>query len=287
MEFDNSWRALVNPGAAAAYFDPPPSSPLAAGTAYSETGAWWLAELSRLVYRDGRADGAAGLERFLAPVGLRQRRFFRRRSTQCALIEPRIEAAAGPAVLSFRGTDGLHDWLTNLRTALQEWPAGGSVHAGFQRALDDVWPQLEPELEELGDRPVLYTGHSLGGALATLAASRRAARTGGAGGPLAVYTFGGPRVGDEGFGETLAGVRLYRVVNRGDWFAGLPPESRWLRFCHVGEPRPISLPPRGERPPGSKRPPLPGRRRWFDPPPRLCDHSPVNYVACLERLARG
>ena len=271
MEFDNSWRAVSDPGHATDYFKPAPSEPLAAVSDYRAVNAWWLAELCRLVYR-----GAAAVRRrALAGVGLEERRFFDRKGTQCALV------AAGDrlAALVFRGTDGPLDWRTNAKTVLAPWPPGGRVHAGFRAALDDVWDELDAALDELAS-PVLYAGHSLGGALATLAAGRRP--------PLAAYTFGGPRVGDEAFAATLEGIPVYRVVNRKDAVTRSPPAAVGpLRFRHAGEPRPIAL---GAGAPGARRqgrPPLPGRRRWYDPPARLCDHAPVNYVACLERLARA
>ena len=284
MEFDNSWQAVFDPAVASEYFSPPPPSPLKPVSRFDVVNAWWLAELSRLVYRDDPPDGERTREGFLAPVGLTESRFFSRKSTECALVVPRHEAEAPAAALVFRGTDGPVDWNTNVRVALTEWPKGGTVHAGFQRALDGVWPDVEKALEEL-EMPVFYAGHSLGGALATLAASLRP--------PLAVYTFGGPRVGDAEFAEALADVAVYRVVNRRDTVPDTPPNVPGMRYRHAGELRGITA---GEpRKPVRKKsgavrarfPKQPGKRRWHDPPPNLSDHAPVNYVACLERIASG
>ncbi len=278
MEFDNSWRAVFNPGLAAEFFSPPPDGAPEAVREFRATNAWWLAELSRLIYRDSAAAGAQSRDRILAGVGLRESRFLHRRSTHCAIVEPRGEAASPIAALVFRGTDGPVDWRTNLKTALADWSPGGVVHTGFRTALEDVWPELETALDRL-TKPIFYTGHSLGGALAMLAASRRP--------PLAVYTFGAPRVGDAKFGETLADVAAYRVVNRRDTVPKSPPNLGRPRYRHAGELRAISI---GESAGPSRRnrvPPLPGDRRWFYPPGILCDHAPVNYVACLERIVRG
>lgn len=265
MEFDNSWRAVLNPGVANEYFHPPPAG-AAAVPEFTAANAWLLAELSRLVYRNDGPDGAASRDRILAGVGLRERCFFDRRATQAALVEPRGEATPRVAALVFRGTDGLEDWRANLTLLPAKGPNGGAVHGGFKSALDDVWDDVDEALDGL-EGPVFYTGHSLGGALAMLAAARRP--------PLAVYTFGAPRVGNARFSETLAGVPCYRVVNRRDRTPTQPPDVG-LRYRHAGELRALSV--------GA---PLPGRRRWFDPPGFLCDHAPVNYVARLERLARG
>lgn len=59
------------------------------------------------------------------------------------------------------------------------------------------------ELAKLGC-PVFYTEHSLGAALATLAAARRA--------PKAGYAFGSPRVGNQAFTSTLASVPIRRQL---------------------------------------------------------------------------
>ncbi len=284
MEFDNSWRAVRNPGSARDFFAPPPPVPLRAEAAFSLPNAWWLAEISRLVYV-AEAPGAGTRDRILARVGLRESLFLSRLGTQCAFVEPRLEGEGSPAVLVFRGTEGPMDWRRNSSFLLTDWPCGGRVHGGFVDALDVVWDELGSALEAV-TAPLLYTGHSLGGALAVLAAGRWP--------PLAVYTFGAPRVGDAGFAESLAGLAVYRVVNRRDVVARTPPGLPGLRFRQAGELRAIST--RGlaaaegagsDSTAGSgSRPPLPGRRRWFDPPPDFCDHAPVNYVACLQKLAQ-
>ncbi len=283
MEFDNSWRAVFNPAVADEYFGPPPPSPLAPVSRFDVVNAWWLAELSRLVYRDESPGGERTRDRTLAAVGLTESHFFSRRSTEAAIVEPRGEMEAPVAALVFRGTDGPVDWNTNAWLALTTWPQGGTVHAGFQRALDGIWPGVEAALDKLA-MPVFYSGHSLGGALATLAASRRP--------PLAAYTFGGPRVGNAAFVETLAEVAVYRVVNRRDTVPSTIPRVPGMRYRHAGELRGISIGEPRKRRLGKKGgggrahfPPLPGTRRWHDPPGNLCDHAPVNYVACLERLA--
>lgn len=279
MDFDNSWAAVFEPGAATEFFSPPPPRPLTPARQYGVANAWWLAELSRLVYRGAAARGERTRDEHLAAVGLAERRFFDRRGTQCALVEPRGERPPSIALLVFRGTDGPLDWRTNLTLWPTGWEGGGRVHAGFKSALDDVWPELEEALDRLA-APLFYAGHSLGGALAVLAAARRP--------PLAVYTFGAPRIGDEAFVESLAGEPIYRLVNRRDVVPRSPPRLGSLRYRHAGETRSISwtVPALGGHGADPPLPRLPGHRRWYGPPPSFCDHAPVNYVACLERLAR-
>src|SRR5262249_28042845 len=96
----------------------------------------------------------------------------------------------------------------------------GKVHEGFRDALDVVWPDLEARLAKISPgRQVWFSGHSLGAALATLAADRYVNTRG-------VCTFGSPRVGDPAFAKAfdtrLAG-RSLRFVNDNDVVPHVPP----------------------------------------------------------------
>ncbi len=280
MPFDNSWNALLKPGDATAFFTPPQIPAFEPQrTDYSPSNAWWLAELSRLVYsRSSNLRRAA-----LAKVGLRKRRFFDVDQTEGTVIEARDGSFA---VLVFRGTDALEDWLVNLEITAEEWPQGGCVHEGFQEALDDVWTEIESVLD--GDQPVFYTGHSLGGALAQLAASRRP--------PRALYIYGSPRVGDRDFVATLKDVPVFRVVNNRDVVTALPPSLPHLKLVDAGELHYITHDNKMLVDPSKKvvrkdrkkaaeaLEDTVDRRRWFDPPQKLGDHSPINYVTHLERF---
>ena len=110
--------------------------------------------------------------------------------------------------------------------------------------------------------PLFYTGHSLGGALATLAASLRP--------PCAVYTFDAPRMGDAAFPRTLANVQVFNVFNPRDIVTALPPAGRWARFTHAGtdiKNNEIDLPHR--------------HRPFTQAPSFLAGHAPLNYTAQL------
>lgn len=266
--FDNSWQALLRPGDATDSFPfaPPPFRPDLA--AFDRGNALWLAELSRWIYRDqGRAAA-------LQPVALREVWFLDRRGTQCGLVTP--VTGAPFTVLAFRGTNELRDWLVNLRALPRRWPRGGLVHRGFLQALLQVWRPLRQQLRQCTG-PLFVTGHSLGGALATLAGAVL--------GPRAIYTFGAPRVGDAAFGATVQ-APLYRVVNRRDVVPRLPTQGPLLRFvhagteCRIGDDGRLTL---GGCDDGKGEELPTGDRRWFDPAPFLCDHAPVNYTAALRR----
>jgi pimeloyl-ACP methyl ester carboxylesterase len=117
------------------------------------------------------------------------------------------------------------DVASDLETLPAPWTAGGRVHAGFARALSHVLQQIEAWLQGHPGR-WLYTGHSLGAALATLAASLRK--------PAKLIVFGSPLVGDRDFSETLAGVAIDRYVDCCDLVCRIPPEE--LGFRHVAFP---------------------------------------------------
>ncbi len=136
---------------------------------------------------------------------------------------------AGEIVIAIRGTAGLADALTDLHCGVTVGPNWTPVHSGFNRTFETIKPQLAAILSKAGGRPVHCVGHSLGGALATLAANWIKAQYKV---PVKLYTFGSPRVGLNPFAiktETrLDGI--YRAVHRSD---PVPMVPVWP-FVHAG-----------------------------------------------------
>lgn len=152
-------------------------------------------------------------------------------------------------IVACRGTEPkvLHDIATDVRCkpVKLDWAPASSnvrVHRGFSAALDIVWEEMEKAIVTGGDdikTPVYFTGHSLGGALAVLAAARFIAvdannynRFGG------LHTFGQPRVGNAAFADwatLLFRGRYTRAVNHRDIVPQLPPPKvgEW-EFKHFG-----------------------------------------------------
>jgi hypothetical protein len=267
--FDNTWQALLRPGDDNGLFAPPLPAFAADRADFHRGNALWLAELSRWVYRDVDRAGP------LVPTRLREVAFVDRGGTQVAIVEP-VDGSPFTALV-FRGTDQLRDWLANVQALPRRWPRGGHVHRGFLRSLLRVWRPLRMHLAGRA-APLFVTGHSLGGALATLAGSALRAR--------AVYTFGSPRVGDAAFAATLQ-APLFRVENRRDVVTRVPPAGPPWHFVHagttcwIGDDGQLQL--GGEASVDGADVPA-GDRRWFDPAPFLSDHAPANYVAALRRL---
>jgi triacylglycerol lipase len=134
-------------------------------------------------------------------------------------------------VLAFRGTepDRWTDWCTDLSSTHKLW-LGCNVHTGFCTAHDGVARQYLSLIKKMrsNQQAIYVTGHSLGGALATLAGKVLA--TGGEEGdnfkPEIIITFGAPRVGDQRFTSTY-GLKLLRFVHNEDIIPHVPPLANY------------------------------------------------------------
>ena len=138
------------------------------------------------------------------------------------------ETGERTAIVAFRGTDvkDLHDLWYDIDCEQILWSKGGRVHKGFSDALAQVQQRVLEALQSIGNSRLVYTGHSLGAAMATLLASLLP--------PYALYTFGSPRVGDAAFAATVANLKSYRYVDCCDRVAQVPPE--FMGYKHVGDP---------------------------------------------------
>jgi triacylglycerol lipase len=171
--------------------------------------AWWLAEAALTCY-GAQADALP----IYASAGL-ESRFVSKNAT-----DGYVAWNDTAVIVAFRGTepDQLEDSFTDANIVLAPWRAG-HVHCGFKLALEQVWPQLSSLLDTLQPgRQVWFCGHSLGAALATLAADLYPHTRG-------VCTFGCPRVGDRTFTAAFArtfGDRSLRYVNNHDLVTHVP-----------------------------------------------------------------
>lgn len=134
-------------------------------------------------------------------------------------------------VVAFRGTEAT-DW-NDIRADLKVWKVVaetvGKVHGGFKDEVDHLWPALEDALQA-NDKPLHFTGHSLGGAMAQICAARCKLSEIDSD-PLEVQTFGSPRVGNKRY-ITHCNIKKIRWVNNNDFVTRFPPA--FFGYRHTG-----------------------------------------------------
>ncbi|MGD1905161.1 MAG: hypothetical protein ACFB0C_04110, partial [Leptolyngbyaceae cyanobacterium] len=153
-------------------------------------------------------------------------------------------------MLIFRGSQEMADWKTNFSFKLRPFRCQikpdvalpkGEVHRGFQGAWESVEQAVGYYLRHWWgkDSQLWVAGHSLGGALASLAATSldyQGFKVSG------LYTFGQPRVGDWQFVREVnqrMGDRMGRYVNNNDVVPLIPPQFNILKptrfYGHMGQ----------------------------------------------------
>jgi hypothetical protein len=205
------------------------------------------------------------------------------------------DESSGLTIVAFRGSANPGDALQDAKAVLVD--AGpkygaGKVHQGFDEQLETIWPPIATKIREARaehpDRPVLFTGHSLGGAMAVLALARAQKEgllshppfTGEP--PAAILdSYGQPRVGDAEFADAFAsanaGVPYHRYVYRADLVTEVPPlllgyaDISTAVAVHYDDARRTSVV-------GQPLPPL-----STDPLDHLDHHDEMNYVNWLRR----
>ena len=148
------------------------------------------------------------------------------------------EAYGNTFVIGFRGSEetGVWDWITDLKFIKQVFPYAESkntkvkVHYGFISAYQSVREAVLDQAKKTPHKRILCTGHSLGGALATLCALDVQYNL-----PqkeVSCYTYGSPKVGNEDFRESYNSrvPNTFRFVNSADKVPLLPVGG----FEHVG-----------------------------------------------------
>jgi triacylglycerol lipase len=141
------------------------------------------------------------------------------------------------AFVSFRGTSDVGEWVADLDAVPGDYlPIGGygQVHAGFQDVYELVRTAIAADLATAtaGCDEILITGHSLGAALAVLAAPDIFRNMPPNTIEPRLITFAGPRVGLSDFASKFnADIEsCFRVVNFLDIVPYLPPAP----YVHVG-----------------------------------------------------
>lgn len=127
--------------------------------------------------------------------------------------------------LIFRGTFNTAGWITDLDFKPTNHGAfPGKIHEGFGKAWDqfNVWFNKRYE----SDKQLYIIGHSLGGALATLATYIYPATK--------TFTFGQPSVGDSVFADYFGKHPFERYVNGTDPVPHIAPFRHVCEETHIG-----------------------------------------------------
>ena len=153
-------------------------------------------------------------------------------STTCAQAFSLVRE--GALVFVFRGTESLQDIIIDLDIRRVPYLNGPMlVHAGFLEQFDSLKLALVKTVEKYSGKveKILCIGHSLGGALATLASGHLGSLYNEKL-PVTCHTFGSPRVGNKAYVEWYSKqVAFYvRITNEKDPICQMPFS---YRFHHV------------------------------------------------------
>lgn len=136
--------------------------------------------------------------------------------------------------IAFQGTDSVKNWVSNLDAVTTSYPHcdGCTVHKGFYKAeqvvINDIFEQVRSLRNRFPDYSILVTGHSLGGALATLCATDLVSS---GVSNVRVFNFGSPRVGNTAFAAYAQELyEHYRVTHHKDMVLHVPMHER---FTHL------------------------------------------------------
>jgi len=194
--------------------------------------------------------------------------------TQVALLH---RADTQDLYIVFRGSDRDVDWINNLQFRQQIYPYGEEAttdvrfHRGFMAAYFAVRDRLQTEVRQYPNCQLTITGHSLGGAVATIAAlDLQYNITQHTGQAIQLYTFGAPRVGNAALVNSFRQrvPMSYRYIYGWDVVTRVP--RLWQGYEHV---------PEGQQ--------LGSRWTWQIVSRRFSDHKITNYVQALaDRVAQ-
>lgn len=130
-------------------------------------------------------------------------------------------AYKGNIFLIFRGTTEANnkaDFVTDARIGIKTSKTGLPVHIGFNHTFNSMLPEIQKFISEAETTGAIHcVGHSLGGAVASLAADWVSKNTANA---TKLYTFGAPRVGTDWFVKsttnTVGELNMHRCYHRTD-----------------------------------------------------------------------
>jgi len=200
--------------------------------AYSDRMAWICACMAQLAYDSFESDDQQIQEAFLAKLhsgGFDLVDTFNSPETDTQAF---LVSNGDYAILAFRGTQkAWRDVQTDIRAGRVR-TSSGKIHVGFSQGYTSIAKKIEKSLARIGRIPIYITGHSLGGALATIATQYLEANPRFEFQMAACYTFGSPRVGNADYDPNLK-TSVFRIVNTTDIVTVVPLLT--MGFVHVGD----------------------------------------------------
>ncbi|KAH7396832.1 Alpha/Beta hydrolase protein [Phaeosphaeria sp. MPI-PUGE-AT-0046c] len=139
-------------------------------------------------------------------------------------------------VLSFRGSRSIRNWITNVvfpvvpTTICPTCAISKGFWSSWLEAQKNVLATIAAAKAQHPDYKIVATGHSLGGALASIAAGVLRSQ----GNYVDLYTYGAPKIGLESVAQYLSSTTLgatYRVTHKYDPVPKLPPA--FLGYRHI------------------------------------------------------
>jgi triacylglycerol lipase len=227
--YEVTWRNIAPPYPDYEYFKDCTIVPFRYDSdTYEPENAWWLVEAATLSYAE--KDFA---ETHFRKAGFTNVEYISVENTQCYVV-----SNEDFTFVVFRGTESrrregekdfreiIDDITTDADIRLVDSGRKGRVHKGFKDGLDHVWDRVTACVRNSAAEggKLWITGHSLGVALATIAAYRFQDVQG-------LYVFGSPRVGDREFRDDFD-VPSFRFENNNDIVCRVPPSGI---YQHVGE----------------------------------------------------
>jgi hypothetical protein len=200
------------------------------------------------------------------------------------------EQGSGEAVIAFRGTEGIKEWVLDANFGTKPCPflaSAGNTEDGFTDMYESVATGTAPDAPRLAEslqnlpwkqqiETVTVCGHSLGGALASLATLDIAVNASPPYHNVISYTYASPRAGDVAFAAKYNQIvaDTYRVANELDVVPRLPLFPPFPPYEHVmGE---FDLKPYTVLPP-----------KFLVQPNPYCGHILSSYLYLLSNCAGG
>ncbi len=176
---------------------------------FSLNNAYWLLNLS-VLSKDKDEEATFKL---MKPYGFTKVEVYNKGKLQFLMAEH-----AEFIVFAFKGTTTWQDYLSNAEYVLKDsekTDLPGKVHSGFFGTMDSGWESLKTKFTyaKARGKSIIITGHSLGGAIAQMAALKAVKMKL----PIkTIYVFASPRAGNEEFAKAVEdtfGAKFFRINN--------------------------------------------------------------------------